>query len=994
MPPIRSLRAIAALTVLLCVAAAGLYGWQLLQGSQRLHDQTVDRAMQRTRQLAEVAAHQLLTLTQTLDHAADELAQVYASGGTPSLAGELTQLSRLLPEGALLQAGVIDAHGRLAYSNLGGTPGVDLSDREHFKAHLGSGADRLFIAAPVLGRVSQQWSIQFTRPIRRQGQFAGVMVLSVAQAYLQHSLSGLTLSPGDDISVLRRDGQVLAGTRDAGASIGRLIGGPRPFVASPAEPRGSYRTADSPAHPAHFNAWQRVGEYPLLVHVAVAEAPVLAPVEQQLQRDRRNALLAIVVVTLLGAAVVWLLRRVGQQQVLEQSHARQLQAGEQRYRSLVEHLDEVVFRIDRKGRWSFLNPAWERCTGYPAADQLGHNVLDIVHPDDRELADRHFRDLVHGQGGPVRFELRMQHRDGSERRVSVYATALPPTDGAAGGEVSGTFVDVTETRRQQAALERQAGQLASIIEGTHVGTWDWQIDTGVVEFNPRWAEIVGYTLPELQPTSIRTWQALAHPDDLALSSRLLQRHFDGELPAYECEARMRHKEGHWVWVLDRGKVIARGPDGRPLRMAGTHQDITDRKRAEAELQLHRENLQDLVERRTRDLLAQQAELRLILNAIPGVVSRWDKDLVCRFANPVYGNWIDLLPEQLVGRRVEEIFGDARIREIRPYLDAALRGERQQFMRRFPMPGQPGRLRHVEMHFVPYVEDGQVAGFYAMGFDVSELSAAKEQAEAANVAKSAFLANMSHEIRTPLNAIIGLTYLLGRSGVTEAQAERLQKIDTAGHHLLEVLNAVLDLSKIEAGKLELDRRPVRPGSVIDNVVAMLQDRAASKGLVLRTEVGPMPAGRWLGDAVRIQQALINYVGNAIKFASRGAITLRVRAEPAGTDLLTLRLEVEDQGEGIPAEQLGRLFRPFQQLDMSVTREHGGTGLGLAITRRLAEAMGGQAGATSVPGQGSTFWFTALLQRGAPAGDGPVDWVSTETVTDAPRASTEGAPTIAA
>ena len=242
-----------------------------------------------------------------------------------------------------------------------------------------------------------------------------------------------------------------------------------------------------------------------------------------------------------------------------------------------------------------------------------------------------------------------------------------------------------------------------------------------------------------------------------------------------------------------------------------------------------------------------------------------------------------------------------------------------------------------------------------------LMAAKLQAEAANVAKSAFLANMSHEIRTPMNGILGMAHLLRRGGVTPQQADRLDKIDTAAEHLLGIIDNVLDISKIEAGKFALEENPVAIDAVLDNVAAMLAERARSKGIRLLIEAGAVPP--LLGDATRLRQALLNYAANAIKFTERGTVTLRVRLLEQSDDLALIRFEVQDSGVGIAPEALPKLFGAFEQADNSTTRKYGGTGLGLAITRRLAELMGGKAGCESIPGTGSTFWFTARLKVGS-------------------------------
>jgi PAS domain S-box-containing protein len=351
-----------------------------------------------------------------------------------------------------------------------------------------------------------------------------------------------------------------------------------------------------------------------------------------------------------------------------------------------------------------------------------------------------------------------------------------------------------------------------------------------VVFNERWAHIAGYSLDELAPISIDTWGRLGHPDDLQHSAELLTKHFSGELSHYECEVRIHHKDGRWIWVLDRGRIASWTPEGKPLLMSGTHQDISERK-----------------------------------------------------AN-------------------ELILVEARL-----------------------------------------------------------------QAEAANVAKSRFLATMSHEIRTPMNGILGMAQMLLLPGIADdARLDYARTILNSGQTLLALLNDILDLSKVEAGKIELESAAFDPGQLLYETQALFAEAAAQKGLRIESAWSG-PAQRYLGDPHRLRQMLSNLVGNAIKFTAQGQIRIEACEIERDGQRALLEFSVTDTGIGIPADKQALLFNPFSQADSSTTRQFGGSGLGLSLVRSMAMLMGGDVGIESEAGQGSRFWFRISADLLAPGVD---------------------------
>lgn len=741
-----------------------------------------------------------------------------------------------------------------------------------------------------------------------------------------------------------------------------------------------------------------------------------------------------------------------------------------------------------------------------------------------------------------------------------------------------------ELHNRELQFREQSKRLSEVIWGTNIGTWAWNVQTGETIFNSRWAEMVGYTLDELAPITIAVWEKLVHPEDKLRSGELLERHFRKELPDYECEARMRHKNGHWIWVLDRGRVVEWAADGKPLRMSGTHQDVTEQKNIEAKYREERDfsngildTAKSLVMVIGRDgrvvkinreaqiftgyaieeicgqpffwekflLPEQRPEIRNVFaRLIAGeVVPRYENYWLSRSGEKRLFDWSNSLlrnaggeveylvtvgiditerkiaeaailseskknetllrtasdgvhildlngnvvqvndafcrmlgysAEELRGMNIgqwasneakmsnSQLLGENLIFETRyrrrdgSLLDVEISSSRAQIGEQLLLvnaarditerkqaeamqaenerqlrymlvnspigvriAGDAGRkvifanpryneligvgpglavgvdpkvyyadprdydetLKLLEQgktvnnklieiiktdggrswlmaSYMPLMVEGEeaVLGWF---YDVTELRRARELAEEATRAKSAFLANMSHEIRTPMNAIIGLSQLALDKHISPDIRDYLEKINISSQNLLKILNDILDYSKLEAGRVEIEKIHFNLDSMLDSTTSLFSSALLEKSLQYEIDVDPAVPRELVGDASRLSQILINLLANAIKFTDHGKIGLHIHPKHVDGEKATLQFSVEDSGIGMDEAARSRLFQAFSQADSSISRRFGGTGLGLAISRNLLRLMGSDFVVRSEPGRGSCFSFELTL-----------------------------------
>ncbi len=564
------------------------------------------------------------------------------------------------------------------------------------------------------------------------------------------------------------------------------------------------------------------------------------------------------------------------------------------------------------------------------------------------------------------------------------------------------FLDITARYQTRLALVEKTTQMELVMENTDVGIWDWQLESDKMTFNQRWAEILGYTLNELATVNMSEWWSVnCHPDDLQHSARRIKQHWRGDTDRYSCELRLRHRQGHWVWVLDSGKVIERDAAGRPTRMIGTYLDISDSKADELARKEQTKAIQLLHE--TASTANNTSDVQTVLQSCI--------EAICLYIGwPVGHAYINAAdePDKLVPTKIwyfdknraftsfkkisEETTFESGVGLpgrvlasgksewlVNMHINKDINSPRAKCAEDFglrtgfaiPVLAHKTVVAVLEFfspetiepdaNYIEVIENvgAQIGRVIERRRAEKALHHAKEEAERATRSKSEFLANMSHEIRTPMNGVIGMTNLLLDSKLDDEQHERARIIKRSGESLLAIINDILDFSKIEAGKLDLELIDFNLATLLADVAASLTYQAEEKGLEFICPTH-LVADQWFrGDPVRIRQILINLVSNAIKFTEHGEVTVGYEQISEGGDHSLLRFTVTDTGIGLDMDQRLTLFEKFTQADNSTTRKFGGTGLGLSICKQLVEIMGGEIGLDSVMGEGASFWFTLKL-----------------------------------
>jgi PAS domain S-box-containing protein len=644
--------------------------------------------------------------------------------------------------------------------------------------------------------------------------------------------------------------------------------------------------------------------------------------------------------------------------------------------------------VDSELRFVRLNEYLAALNQRTVVEHLGRHVSEMI-PDDelRRAVLKDYRTVLES-GRPLAGLQRCGRPASSPNTLCHWVVSYYPQFGADGKivAITGLLLDVTEHKRVEAELQASRQLISSVVENIPAMIFlkrasDLRYDM----FNRYGALLHGHDSGDVfLGKNDYDFVPAEQADFFIAADRRVLDSARGEVIEI-AEEPVTNAAGTTRFLTSR-KVALRDESGAATHVLGIAFDITERKH-------DREML-----RATADRLARSEHfVRAVTDNLPGMVAYWDAGLRCRFANRYFLDWHGKTDEQMMGALMPELVGDEEFARLGQYVQAALNGQPQGFASHLRWPS--GDLSYTWVNYIPDVNDtGTVQGFFVLVSDVTELKetelhlqqlneeliVARDRAEAASRAKSEFLANMSHEIRTPMNAITGLARLLEEAPLAPRERGYLDKIQVATHSLLGLVNDVLDFSRVEAGQLELEHAEFSMRRLLDSISVMVSGSAHDKGIELIYEIDPALPAEVAGDARRLQQVLLNLMGNAIKFTERGEVVLSVRpatavATPVETPVETpanplvkpgdraalIEFRVRDTGIGIAADKQAGIFDAFSQADSSTSRRFGGAGLGLAICRKLADMMGGAISVASEPGRGSEFLFTCPLECVAPA-----------------------------
>ncbi|HEX2936435.1 MAG TPA: PAS domain-containing protein [Bacteroidales bacterium] len=657
----------------------------------------------------------------------------------------------------------------------------------------------------------------------------------------------------------------------------------------------------------------------------------------------------------------------------------------QNSRDVLYCLNYVDFEIE------YLSPSIVDLTGYSIDEimQLPRNeFINIIHPEDKEGFLMHFQSIKNNSSKKnLSFEYRIKPKRGINRWVNdSHILIFDPFDRSE--KIIGNIHDITDLKLVENALKRSRERLYMAIEATNDGMWDWRLDTNQIFFDLRFYTMMGYELYEF-PGSYDEWMKRIHPDDLESVQDQLQKHLKGQSDQWNIEYRFKARDGNWVWVLNRGKVFERDDNDKPLRMVGTHTDISLMKEVEMALKQKNEDLviaegninkaNTALTEVNIALQQQNKELERIFNQLQVSEERFrqlaentedifwlsdDKSIL--YMNPAF--------EKVWGRSRTEIIENPTLLECwihpddkqryRPWFDISTIEHQSACLEQYRIITPSGEIRWLwSRRFPVYDSNGKLYRVAGIASDITAqkrteeaLITAKEKALESDKLKSAFLANISHEIRTPMNGILGFAELLKEHKQPDTQEQFIDIITQSSTRLLHIIEDIVDISKLEAGQLQLKKDAVLLRNLLHdifNIFRKQQEFLGKEYIKFYADIEISNSETYvLTDGDRLKQVLSNLLSNAFKFTDSGFVKFGYRI----IEKETIEFYVQDTGIGIPHEFQNQLFKRFQQVDNSNSRKFGGTGLGLAICEGIVKLLGGRIWLTSEKNKGTTFYFT--------------------------------------
>ena len=613
-----------------------------------------------------------------------------------------------------------------------------------------------------------------------------------------------------------------------------------------------------------------------------------------------------------------------------------------------ENINAVIIS-NAAGEITWVNKSFVKITGYSLEDVIGKNPALLQGPRTNPETIRYLKNEVVA-GNPFNCEIINYTKSGDEYWIRIQGQAIRNRK----GEITGYFEmeqDITREKEDEEKLKEYESRFRRAFEKIGDNVWEYDFIAGKTYFSNTNSHLLGYGLDEFE-SNVNLWWDRTYADDRIMLEQNEEKYKRGEIDHHILEYRIVHRDGTIRWVMDRGMVIELDKEGKPSKIIGTHTDITERKLAEQLLQREEQKYRSIIANMNLGLLEVDTEENVI------------------FTNQSFCDMSGYDYEELIGQKASHIYKkEEKIELIESKNEARKRGSLEAY--EIAVKNKRGQLRWWLISGAPRFSDaGDLVGSIGIHLDITDqkqleidLIEARELAEESTRSKEIFLANMSHEIRTPMNAILGMANQLTKTTLDSKQLFYLDTINSASENLLVIINDILDLSKIEAGKLNLERIGFEPKAVVSRAIQVLTHRAEEKGLsITNSHCDDRLSPILIGDPYRLNQILLNLLSNAIKFSNEGSIDISCTVIIDSAAMQTIQVKVNDTGIGMEELFVKNLFEKFSQEDVSVTRQYGGTGLGMSICKDLIELMGGKINVESKKGIGTTVSFEVNFTKG--------------------------------